>query len=132
MKKALIILSTASAFVVNAFAQITITAGGATTGAGSQAGTSLLNLLALAQTLVIRLVPFLIGLAVVVFFYYLIMFIVKGSSDSKTHSDSLRGMGFAILALFVMVSIWGLVGFLGSFFGIGQGGSVPAPGIPVP
>jgi hypothetical protein len=41
-------------------------------------------------------------------------------------------MGFSILALFVMVSIWGIVGFLGSVFGINQGGNVPTPGIPVP
>jgi hypothetical protein len=136
MKKALIILSTASAFAYNALAQVQINIGGGAaggaTGAGSQAGSSLLNLLALAQTLVIRLVPFFIGLAVVVFFWYLIEFIWKGREDGAKRTEGLKGMGYAVLALFVMVSIWGLVGFLGSFFGIGQGGSVPAPGIPLP
>ena len=130
MKKALITLSTttvsALAFVTSAYAQIS------TTGSGSHAGTSLLNLLALAQTIVIRHVPFLIGLAVVMFFWFLVMFVWKGASDPKTRSDSLKGMGFSILALFVMVSIWGLVNFIGSFFGIGQGGTIPAPGIPTP
>jgi hypothetical protein len=39
---------------------------------------------------------------------------------------------FSILALFVMVSIWGLIGLLGSMLGVGQGGSSPIPVIPVP
>lgn len=130
MKKALINLSVSTVLAfgatASAFAQVI------QSGAGSTGGQSLLNLLALAQTIVVRLVPFLIGLAVVVFFYNLVMFIVKGSSDPAKHGEYARGMGFSILALFVMVSIWGLVGFFGSFFGIGQGGSVPVPGIPTP
>jgi hypothetical protein len=44
----------------------------------------------------------------------------------------MKGMAFSILALFMMVSVWGLVSFLGSFFGIGQGGSVGIPAIPTP
>ena len=137
MKKALIKLSTISAFIsttlITVYAQApVITSSGGVGGAGTQGGTSILNLLALAQTLVARLVPFLIGLAVVVFFYFLVVFIVRGSGDAAKHSSSLKGMGMAILALFVMVSIWGLVGFLGSFLGVGQGGTAPAPGIPLP
>ena len=98
---------------------------------GQVNGGALLQLLALAQTIVARLVPFAVGLAVLAFFWFLIMFIVK-SGDETERKKTIHGMGYSILALFIMVSIWGIIGFLGSVTGIGQGGSVPIPGVPVP
>ncbi len=114
------------------------TANGGTVNIGVQAtqgqvnGGPLLQLLALAQTIVTRLVPFAIGLAIIAFFWFLIEFIWKGRDDAAAKTRSLSGMGYAILALFVMVSIWGIIGALGGMIGIGQGGSVPIPGVPVP
>lgn len=130
MKKALTIISAAISGIMLASAQ-TITIGQTST-QGQVNGGAILGLLALAQTIVVRLVPFAVGLAIVVFFYYIIMFIIKGNSDPTAKDASLKGMGYSILALFVMVSIWGLVGFLGSVTGVGQGGSAPIPGVPVP
>lgn len=140
MKKALQTISLVGAstlvFVSQAFAQVNIQLGNgsgiSTAGAASTAGSSILGLLALAQTIVARLVPFFIGVAVVVFFWYLIVFITKGNQDGAKHDQALKGMGMSILALFVMVSIWGIVGFMSSFLGVGVGGSVPVPGIPIP
>ena len=40
-------------------------------------------------------------------------------------------MMYAVLVLFVEVSIWGLVAFLSKATGINQGGGVPVPEIPV-
>jgi hypothetical protein len=133
MKKALITSSIALSAVLSAYASggISVTLGTATGGA-SAGGQSLLSLLALAQTLVARLVPFLIGLAVIVFFWFLVEFIAKGKDSAEKRTEGLEGMLYAVLALFVMVSVWGLVGFLGSFLGIGQGGIVNTPGIPLP
>jgi hypothetical protein len=99
---------------------------------GQVNGGPLLQLLALAQTIVSRLGIFAVGVAVLAFFWFLILFIWKGREDGAEKTRSLAGMGYAILAIFVMVSIWGIVGALGGIFGIGQGGSVPIPGIPVP
>lgn len=130
MKKIFTTVSLAASNIAIAFAQ-TITIGqGAEQGQVN--GGAILSLLALAQTIVVRLVPFAIGVAVIVFFWFLIQFVIKGSSDGAKRDEYLKGMGFSILALFVMVSIWGIVGFLGSVFGINQGGNVPTPGIPVP
>ena len=123
MKKSLSLLLTAVASIALVSAQTAPTQ-------GQVNGTGLLSLLALAQTLVTRMVPFAIGVAVLVFFYFMIQFIVKGNSSADAKDASLKGMGYSILALFVMVSIWGLVGFIGSLTGIGQGGSAPTPGIP--
>jgi hypothetical protein len=33
-------------------------------------------------------------------------------------------MGWSIFAIFVMVSIWGIIGFIGGVTGIEQGGSI--------
>jgi hypothetical protein len=131
MKKALTLISLVVANVTVAFAQISIQIG---TGAsqGQVNGSALLQLLALAQTLVSRLVPFAIGVAVLVFFWFLINFIWIGKDNPEDQQKNLRGMGYSVLALFVMVSIWGIVGFAGSLVGINQGGNIPVPGIPIP
>jgi hypothetical protein len=133
MKKSLTTLSLIASNVAIAFAQVagTITIGQTAT-QNSVNGGALLGLLALAQTIVSRLVPFAVGVAVIAFFWFLIQFIVKGGGEGDARTKSLQGMGYSILALFVMVSIWGIVGLLGSMFGIGQGGTVPIPGVPAP
>jgi membrane protease YdiL (CAAX protease family) len=133
MKKILTTLSIVAANVAFALAQAQATINiGQTANQGQVNGNALFGLLAIAQGLVSRLVPFAVGLAVLAFFWFLIEFIWKGRDDAEAKKRSLSGMGYAVLALFVMVSIWGIVGFLGSMFGIGQGGSVPVPGIPTP
>ena len=135
MKKALISLSIATTSIMLAVAQINI-GGNITIGVGTNQGQvnggALLQLLALAQTLVARFVPFLIGLAVLVFFWFLIEFIWKGAADPAKRGEALKGMGLSVLALFVMVSIWGLIGFFGNLVGINQGGNIPVPGVPIP
>jgi hypothetical protein len=40
-------------------------------------------------------------------------------------------MGYSILAIFVMVSIWGIIGFIGNTLGVGAGGGAPVPVVPV-
>ena len=131
MKKILTILSLVTTSFAVAFAQATITIGNAAA-QGQVNGGALLQLLGLAQVLVTRLLPFAIGAAVLVFFWFLIQFIIKGNADPTAKDASLKGMGYSIFALFVMVSIWGIIGFMGSVFGINQGGNVPTPGVPVP
>ncbi len=132
MKKALQRISVAVGVMATsvslAFAQITIGIG---TQQGQVNGGALLQLLSLAQEIMSRLVPFAVGAAVLVFFWFLILFIVK-SSDATARKGYLQGMGFSILALFVMVSIWGIIGLLGSIVGVNQGGNIPIPGIPRP
>ena len=39
-------------------------------------------------------------------------------------------MIYGVIALFVMVSVWGLVGLIGNTFGIQQGGGAIIPSIP--
>jgi len=113
-----------------AFAQIPApTNGPSGSASGQQIGSSLIQLMSLIQNLVNIAVPLLIGVAVVALFVGIIMFLVKGK-DGAEHAKWGKFMGMAILALFVMVSIWGLVNFIGSIVGVGQGGGIPTPVVP--
>ena len=128
MKKALTFLSLIAASTTAALAQGVVTIGTAAT-QGQVNGGALIQLIGLAQRIVTLLVPFAVGVAVLAFFWFLIKFIVKSDSPDEKNS-ALKGMGMSILALFVMVSIWGIIGFFGSLFGINQGGNVPIPTVP--
>lgn len=76
------------------------------------------------------LVPLLIGLAVVVFFYGLVKYI-WGGAEAK--SAAISSMVWGVIAIAVMVSIWGLVGLLQDISGVeanSSDGSRIAPTLP--
>jgi hypothetical protein len=85
-------------------------------------GNALLQLLGLAQLIVIRLAPFLIGLAVVAFFWFLVTYIWGSNDKPDEKAKSAKSMGWSILAIFVMVSVWGIITFISTLTGIGYGG----------
>jgi hypothetical protein len=65
------------------------------------------------------------GVALLGFFWGLAMFVFK-AGDPKAHDEGKNIMIWGIIALFVMVSIWGIVGFLQDELGLPnttQGGS---------
>lgn len=113
---------------ISAFAQsVTLSGENWSFTAGNTAGANgsqLTRLLSVAQTLVTRLVPFMVGLAVLAFFWYLVVFIWKGAEEPAKRQEGIKGMGYSMLALFVMVSIWGIITFIGTTVGIGQGGEL--------
>ncbi len=114
------------ATVTSAVAQYTP---GAVANATTVNGTAINQFILLVQNVTNALIPIAVTLAVLAFFWYLIKFIWQGKENAETKKEGLAGMGWSIVALFVMVSIWGLVGFIGSTTGIGQGGKVPIPTI---
>lgn len=64
--------------------------------------------------------PIVVALALLAFFWGLATFIfAAGSEDAKDRGK--RIMIWGVVALFVMVSVWGLVQFIGSALGIQQG-----------
>ena len=91
------------------------------------AGANLLSLVDLMQVLVTRIIPLLIGATVVAFF---IMMVMHMFGDGKDKEKMWHYMMYAVVVLFVEVSIWGLVAFLGSATGIKQGGQIAIPEIP--
>lgn len=82
------------------------------------------NLLTFFQSVVDQAVPILIGLGLLAFFWFLVMFIWKGGENPEVRKKSLGGMGWSIVAIFVMVSIWGIIIFIGTILGIEQGGEM--------
>jgi hypothetical protein len=74
------------------------------------------------------LVPFAIGLGVVVFLFGVVRYITAGAGEEKAAARNL--MIYGIIALFVMVSVWGLVNFIGNALGITNPDTQRAPNIP--
>lgn len=92
----------------------------------AQTLTPLRNLIAAVNGVVAALVPLLIGAAVVVFFWGLLKYIFK--SGAKGHSEGIKIMIAGIAALFIMVSIWGIVALVQVALGV-SGNTIPT--IPV-
>jgi uncharacterized membrane protein len=84
-----------------------------------------LGIISLAQNIVSKLAPLLVGIAVLAFFWYLIQFIWSGKDgDGEKRKGSMAGMGYSIFAIFVMVSIWGIVYFIAGIVGVTPGGTM--------
>ena len=81
--------------------------------------------------LVIRLVPMLIGIAVAVFFWGIIRY-VRAADDPEGRKQGRNLMIYGVIAIFVMVAIWGLVALVGTIVGadMGTGTAPPAPTLP--
>lgn len=81
-------------------------------------GGQLLSLLALAQVLVVRFVPLMIGLAMVTFFYGLVMFMWKGKEGGEALEKAKQFMIYSIVAIFIMVSIWDIISVIQKVVGV--------------
>lgn len=133
MKKALTSLSLILGSIMIASAQVTqINVNTTGVAATSRINDSMIvGLIKSVSNIVSMLVPVSVGVATLAFFWFLIEFVWKGRESSEKQQESIKGMGYSILAIFVMVSIWGIIGLLGNVFGVGQGGNVPIPTVPV-
>lgn len=79
----------------------------------------------------VYVIPLIIGLAVVWFLIGVFKYVMSaGDEDAQTSGRSMMING--IIAIFVMVSVWGLVNLLGGTFRLGnsQGPAQPLPQIP--
>ncbi len=61
--------------------------------------------------------PIVVGIALLVFFWGLVKYIFAQGSEDK-QGDAKKIMLWGIIALFVMISVWGLVGFIGEALGV--------------
>ena len=79
------------------------------------------------------LIPLLIAVAVIVFFWGIVRYI-SGTGQEEKRKEARNLMIWGIVALFVMVSVWGLVKLLQNTLGIENRTinppCVPAPGVP--
>lgn len=83
------------------------------------------NLVKSAAAIIGDILPIIIALALIFFFYGLVQYIRKPEWE-----EGRKIMIAGLVSLFVMVAVWGIVDFAASALGVGVGGSAPAPGIP--
>jgi len=69
-------------------------------------------------------IPVLVGLALLFFFWGLARFILK-AGDVKAREDGRQVMIWGIVALFVMMSVWGLIAFAKKELEFGGGTLLP-------
>ena len=74
------------------------------------------------------LIPIAVTLALLFFIWGLAQFILA-SGDEEKRSEGKRKMGWGIVALFVIVSIWGIVTWMQNVLGIQNIPDVGAPGV---
>jgi hypothetical protein len=89
---------------------------------------TLLNTLALANTFLNALIGLFITLAIVVFFWGLIKYLVNAGEEK---AEGLQIMFYGVLAIFVMVSIWGIIRLLQSTFQVTSTSPVIPQGIQI-
>lgn len=87
----------------------------------AQNTTYLSNLLGSAKSLLDQLVVFLIALAVVWFIWNVISYTMSSDEDKKAQAKD--RMIWGIIAIAVIVSVWGLVGILQNIFGVNTTGA---------
>jgi hypothetical protein len=83
------------------------------------------------QTLMGLIVPILIGLAIIVFLYGVLRFIFNAGDEAK-RSEGKMFIIYGLIGIVIMVSVWGLVGFIQGTFGLNQvtGPSSNLPAVP--
>jgi ABC-type Fe3+ transport system permease subunit len=81
-------------------------------------GSTVSSLISNIKEILNSLIPLIIGAAVVVFLYGVLVFIIKTSAgNADGRKEGINFMIFGIIGIAVMVSIWGLVAFVTNTFG---------------
>jgi hypothetical protein len=85
------------------------------------------SILATVQSILSALIPIVFTIALLYFLYGLAQYIMN-AGDADKQKEARDHMIYGIIALFVMVAVWGLIGVLGTTFGITPGGTnLPLP-----
>ncbi len=83
-------------------------------------------------TLVSTLIPVVMGMAVLVFFWGLVKYIANASDEAAKESGKTL-MIWGMIALFVMVALWGILGWFQTNLGLsGSISTTPPPDFIVP
>jgi len=89
--------------------------------------TGLQNMVGEAGSLIQALIPIVIGLGVLVFLWGVLQYVIAKDDSGKEQGRTF--MLWGIIALFVMVSVWGLVNILRETLNLNNA-TPSAPGIP--
>jgi len=78
--------------------------------------------------LISQLIPIVIAIGLLFFIWGLVQFILA-SGDEAAKDVGKRRMIWGVMALFVIVAVWGIVGLLGEISGVELGGTVDTPDV---
>ena len=95
---------------------------GSSYGSGTQCGTNNVTLCTLIQRIVgylNQILVLLIGLAVVVFVYYVFKYFIQPNENRKEAGSYVM---YSVIGFFVILSFWGLVNIVQNTFGVGNQG----------
>lgn len=76
--------------------------------------------------LINAITPIVVAIALLFFFWYLANFLLK-AGDEAERDKARQGMIWGIIALFVMVSVWGLVNVIATTFSVDVGTTIRVP-----
>ena len=122
MKKTLLALIMTASSCFFSYAQIQSQPLATAVTSGSGAFTKFILLL---QSILNKLVPLSIGFAFVGFLWFLVVFIWKSVDNPTERQKAKEGIMWSIVALFVMMAVWGIVIWIANLLGTGVGGSMP-------
>lgn len=86
----------------------------------------LLDLLVLASRFLNGVIGLFITLAIVIFFWGLIQYLLQVGEQK---AEGLKIMFYGVIAIFVMVSLWGIIRVLQSTFGVQNNQAIPLQGL---
>ncbi|MFW5871705.1 MAG: hypothetical protein ACOCUT_01225 [bacterium] len=86
------------------------------------------SMLLLLISVLDSMIPILIGLAVLLFIWGLLRYYMSDNQNAK--KEAIRIIGYGVVSIFVMVSLWGLVNFIAyslnlNINGTGWGNTLP-------
>ena len=84
----------------------------------------IIGLIQFANTALNDVMILMITLAIVVFFWGLVRYII---SSGEERAAGLQTIFYSIIAIFLMVSIWGVIHLLQATFGVGNGNAAETP-----
>lgn len=94
-------------------------------------GQNVFTLLSTGQSLMNLLIKVLVGFAVVMIVIGVVRFIMAGASgDEEAGKKAKSTILYGVLGLFVITTIWGLVGIVKRTLGTGTGENVVLPCVP--
>ncbi len=94
--------------------------------ASAQTPSNLTTLISFVGDTLNRIIPVLIALAVVVFFYGLVRYILGGKGIKAGKTTMIAGL----LSLFIMVSFWGIIRLMQNTLGVNGAVPVTIPQVP--
>lgn len=86
------------------------------------------SLFAKVNSILNSILPIIIAISVIYFVYNALMYMIAADEDRKKEAKS--KMIYGIIALFVMVSVWGLVNVLSGTFGFTTTTAPSLPSLP--